>query len=167
MKVGKLREAFRWMTAEGRYRYVAWNWLRPHHPPRTLNDLPGLQRNSGLDHVDRAVFVPRLIEECKEILRDHPRLQLWIRKRIALLEFLSESPPAKNRDELYDVGINLRHANYQALSYGWQNGLSQARAFSTDTMQRALEAAAQNGKQRARKERLSGKREPDGSRSPN
>ena len=141
VKIGKIKDTFREWTIDSRYRSAAWRWLRPTEPACVLDDLPALQRLSGLDHLDQGAFVPRLRERCMEEIRQHPRLRRWIERRLALLDFVL-SPPVDVSEELNDVGPPLRQNLMLAVAMLAKGQLEQAALKAQEISSTALAAAA-------------------------
>ncbi len=108
VKLAKFREVFRKLSEGGRYAFAAWRWLRPNTPCPGTGEVPGLQVLAGLDHLNPQDFAKRLIERCKELIRQHPRLERWAQYRIAALDFLAY-PPTRPPSELPDAAISLRN----------------------------------------------------------
>jgi hypothetical protein len=140
LNLGKLQELFVRWTSTSRYQYAACKWLRPNEPCLTIDDLVGLQRLVGLGHVDRNGFVSELVGSCREISRNHKRLGKWIRKRLALLEYITAAPAFQ---EGFRAGkLLLRHRLVQTLNYVWQgHEPDKARHLADELASEALKLA--------------------------
>jgi hypothetical protein len=98
VKIGGPRELFRTLTLDSRAWFAAWHWLRPDGPYSTLDRLPSLRHQAGLDHLDSANFVLAVTANCREMARQHEPLGLWVRRRISLLEHAASPPhPVSHR----------------------------------------------------------------------
>lgn len=144
VSIGKFRELFRGLTSAGRFRYGAWRWIHPTPPYLDLADVASLQRAAGLDHLERSLFVHRLEDVLKEMIRDHPQLTLWIQRRLALLNH--SGSPSKLSQDLEDLAFRLRFSLAQAISAAPINP-GEAANLADDICFDALGAAAEAARQ--------------------
>lgn len=73
------------LSKEKRIEWARYRWLRPHAPLAKLEELPGIQKAAGLDHLPYEVFLTELLQHCTDFQRDNPNLSIWARRRIALI----------------------------------------------------------------------------------
>lgn len=140
--IGPFKNAFRDWTSEGRYNFARWLWLEPQNPCWELDDISRLKIKAGLDHIEDTVFLKELQRQCRDYIRIHPQLRLWIEKRNALLEFKTELIP-DIRDELNRNALKLRRAQFEAAGFlnSGQNDLAleAANSISENALLYALE----------------------------
>lgn len=141
VKIGGLRKVFRKATEPGRYGLAAWKWLRPNRPCPGLDELPAIQAFAGLEHVHAQTFALRLMNRCREIVREHPQLERWVLLRIAALEYVVHPVSAPIPDELRDSSIMLRASLFQAQHLCWQ-APKDAGLLARRILSRAMEGAA-------------------------
>ncbi len=125
------------------YGAAAQRWLRPHAPCVTLAQVEKLQRDIGLDGTDPQDFANELIDYCNQLQRDHPRLKLWIERRVALLQMLSD-PPGEQSNGSLQLAMLLRNRLLQLVAYLHGPGPYEwVVQFSDELAATALQAAGQ------------------------
>jgi hypothetical protein len=137
--VGKLMVMFRSVTTDSRLRYAAYRWLSPRRPTPIAADIAAIQSVAGLDHLDRKTFSAKLTETLEELQRDHPRLALWILRRLALLD---EPPEEEVFQELKDNAWRIGYSLATALLVARQEP-PEANRLAKDACVSALTAAAE------------------------
>ena len=140
LKISKLREGWRALTAKKRFHRAAYSWLRPEQP-HTLTEIRGMQDAAGLDHIEKEAFCTRLVSHCRHIMRTLPELRRWGESRIALLEFELAQPKLPEILS-YDVAMML---NTELLGAAFLMGVDDvaARECAAIVSAEALQAAAQ------------------------
>ena len=140
IRVGKVRGLFRELTNGSRLKFAAYTWLRPEPPTFGPKDIATVRAASGLDHFENRVFSNRLGEAFNDLIRSHPKLELWIRRRMALLDY--ERPQEEAFQELKDHALSMRFALAQAFAAAPQNPRD-ANLIAREVCANALTAAAE------------------------
>jgi hypothetical protein len=107
---GKFLSSF---TTDARAEFAAWEWLTI---DTNLEDIDRLREGLRFDMMSDAKFCDQIRDACSKITREHPELQFWVRRRLALLE-LRASSTLKLSPETLSIApqINIGLMGAQAL----------------------------------------------------
>ncbi|HNJ19228.1 MAG TPA: hypothetical protein PKI24_14950 [Nitrospira sp.] len=141
-QAGKFVRLGREITNEMRYRSAMWKWLHPANPTLCLDELSSLQKLTAFDHLDSKTFLRGLRDHCREFMRQHPQLRLWIEKRNALLDFAIEQA-CDIPEQLSLTAIALRQAQNQTYGLISDGQSAQAIDMAGQISERAMYAAVQ------------------------
>jgi len=113
-------------------------------------DVERIRLESGLDYIDLKSFVEKLKEVYRDLENDHPRLQLWLWRQAALLDYLQDPPKGVSFDLLeadLSLGVVLNQARRKlssATDEAQEKTIRQeVRQVSEKVLSDALETAAQ------------------------
>jgi hypothetical protein len=135
--------AFRYFARSILQSEAARRWLQPDSPCLGIAELERLQMEVGLGDVDLAEFAREIKYECRQLSRDHPELNLWIRRRSALLDYILE-PPQQPSSESVRAVMGLHQGLMQAVSYVYSmENMEAVAGMADDLSATALNAAAQ------------------------
>jgi hypothetical protein len=137
--IGKIAKIVHRLGEGRRYALATWEWLRPTSPP-SLKDLPSVQRMSGLEREHLNVFAERVSELARAVGREHPALELWVARRVALLEFVTH-PVNVVPEDLKVAAMFLRNATLQAHISFPEDAVEAAKAILRTAMRGAADAA--------------------------
>lgn len=142
---GRILKFAKNLLAEHKYKIARWQWLLPREDPYGLDDLPRLQRFCGLDHIGLEPFRSELRVVCLELREEHPKLSLWIDKRIALLDFKRGRVQDLPQDKVY-LGIMFRQSQMLAQNLVHKGEFKDAAKMARQLANEAMHAAGQVAK---------------------
>lgn len=128
------------LTEGQRYRLALFLWLRPDPPCPGLEDIEAIRKDACLTDVDRGVFLKRLRDDCRELMRVQPRLANWLQLRVGLLDW-ALTPMWERPEEIEDSQVVLRTLLTRANHLHWQTP-REAQRLASLIVRNAMEGAA-------------------------
>ena len=134
---------YRSLSEKYRIDLAAWKWLRPAQPLMQVAEVRDLRASVGLHYMSPvSKFTKSVIVRCREYARNNPELQLWIRRRISLLELVDRLPDEQDTFDAIAQSFQFRYSTIIHSLYQDQGtAIRLSRELTSDALRSAALAA--------------------------